>query len=302
MRKSDTKAMRARSPSLGRKGWLYLRLMRLNSPIGIWLLLWPTVWALWIASEGRPTPFVFAVFVIGTVLLRSAGCVINDFADRKIDPEVRRTANRPIASGEVAPLEAVILFVGLMLVAFGLVTMLNPLTAQLAVFGAVLTIVYPFMKRFIVAPQLVLGLAFAWGVPMAYAAETGAYPPSTGWLLFLCALIWVVVYDTEYAMSDRDDDLKLGIHSTAIWFGEMDVAIVAGLQLVLLGGLLLVGRSAELGLWFLIGIAGAAAFGLRQLWLIRRRDPEKCLRAFWNNAWFGGAIFAGIVLDYIFAS
>jgi 4-hydroxybenzoate polyprenyltransferase len=294
--------MRARSPSLGRKGWLYLRLMRLNSPIGIWLLLWPTVWALWIASEGRPTPFVFAVFVIGTVLLRSAGCVINDFADRKIDPEVRRTANRPIASGEVAPLEAVILFVGLMLVAFGLVTMLNPLTAQLAVFGAVLTIVYPFMKRFIVAPQLVLGLAFAWGVPMAYAAETGAYPPSTGWLLFLCALIWVVVYDTEYAMSDRDDDLKLGIHSTAIWFGEMDVAIVAGLQLVLLGGLLLVGRSAELGLWFLIGIAGAAAFGLRQLWLIRRRDPEKCLRAFWNNAWFGGAIFAGIVLDYIFAS
>jgi 4-hydroxybenzoate polyprenyltransferase len=294
--------MRARSPSLGRKGWLYLRLMRLNSPIGIWLLLWPTVWALWIASEGRPTPFVFAVFVIGTVLLRSAGCVINDFADRKIDPEVRRTANRPIASGEVAPLEAVILFVGLMLVAFGLVTMLNPLTAQLAVFGAVLTIVYPFMKRFIVAPQLVLGLAFAWGVPMAYAAETGAYPPSTGWLLFLCALIWVVVYDTEYAMSDRDDDLKLGIHSTAIWFGEMDVAIVAGLQLVLLGGLMLVGRSAELGLWFLIGIAGAAAFGLRQLWLIRRRDPEKCLRAFWNNAWFGGAIFAGIVLDYIFAS
>ena len=294
--------MRARSPSLGRKGWLYLRLMRLNSPIGIWLLLWPTVWALWIASEGRPTPFVFAVFVIGTVLLRSAGCVINDFADRKIDPEVRRTANRPIASGEVAPLEALILFVGLMLVAFGLVTMLNPLTVQLAVFGAVLTIVYPFMKRFIVAPQLVLGLAFAWGVPMAYAAETGAYPPSTGWLLFLCALIWVVVYDTEYAMSDRDDDLKLGIHSTAIWFGEMDVAIVAGLQLVLLGGLMLVGRSAELGLWFLIGIAGAAAFGLRQLWLIRRRDPEKCLRAFWNNAWFGGAIFAGIVLDYIFAS
>jgi 4-hydroxybenzoate polyprenyltransferase len=290
------------SQALGYKGWLYLRLMRLNSPIGIWLLLWPTLWALWIASEGRPTPSVFAVFVIGTVLLRSAGCVINDFADRKIDPEVRRTANRPIASGEVAPFEALILFVGLMLVAFGLVTMLNPLTVQLAVFGAVLTIVYPFMKRFIVAPQLVLGLAFAWGVPMAYAAETGAYPPSTGWLLFLCALIWVVVYDTEYAMSDREDDLKLGVHSTAIWFGEMDVAIVGGLQLVLLGGLLLVGRSAELGLWFLVGLAGAAAFALRQLWLVRRRDPERCLRAFWNNAWFGGAIFAGIVLDYIFAA
>jgi 4-hydroxybenzoate polyprenyltransferase len=294
--------MPAGSQALGRKGWLYLRLMRLNSPIGIWLLLWPTLWALWIASEGRPTPAVFAVFVIGTVLLRSAGCVINDFADRKIDPEVRRTANRPIASGEVAPFEALILFVGLMLVAFGLVTMLNPLTVQLAVFGAVLTIIYPFMKRFIVAPQLVLGLAFAWGVPMAYAAETGAYPPSTGWLLFLCALIWVVVYDTEYAMSDREDDLKLGVHSTAIWFGEMDVAIVGGLQLVLLGGLLLVGRSAELGLWFLVGLAGAAVFALRQLWLVRERDPERCLRAFWNNAWFGGSIFAGIVLDYLFAA
>jgi 4-hydroxybenzoate polyprenyltransferase len=302
MQKSRAKPFRNLLRALGRQGWRYMRLMRLDSPIGIWLLLWPTLWALWIASEGRPAPAVFAIFVTGTVLLRSAGCVINDFADRKIDPEVRRTANRPIASGEVAPAEALILFVGLMLVAFGLVRTLNPLTVQLAIFGAVLTVIYPFMKRFIVAPQLVLGLAFAWGVPMAYAAETGAYPPSAGWLLFLCALIWVVIYDTEYAMSDREDDLKLGIHSTAIWFGEMDIAIIAGLQLVLLGGLLLVGRSAELGLWFLIGVAGAASFALRQLWLIRQRGRDDCLRAFWNNAWFGGSIFAGIVLDYIFAS
>jgi 4-hydroxybenzoate polyprenyltransferase len=275
--------------------------MRLNSPIGIWLLLWPTLWALWIASQGRPTPSVFAVFVIGTVLLRSAGCVINDLADRKIDPRVKRTASRPIASGEVAPLEALILFIGLMLIAFGLVMTQNALTVQLAVFGAALTIVYPFMKRLIAAPQLVLGVAFAWGVPMAFAAVTGEYPPSTGWLLFLCTLIWVVIYDTEYAMSDRDDDLKVGIQSTAILFGEMDIAVIAGLQIVLLTGLFLLGRSVELGYWFLIGLTAAAGFALRQLWLIRRRNPADCLRAFWNNSWFGGAIFAGIALDYIFS-
>jgi 4-hydroxybenzoate polyprenyltransferase len=301
MQKSERQSRRGRRRGLGAQAWGYFRLMRLNSPIGIWLLLWPTLWALWIAGEGHPSPSVFAVFVAGTVLLRSAGCVINDFADRKIDPRVRRTANRPIASGEVAPLEALILFLGLMLIAFGLVMTMNALTVQLAVVGAVITIVYPFMKRFIVAPQLVLGLAFAWGVPMAFAAQTGQVPERMPWLLFLCALIWVVIYDTEYAMSDREDDLKVGIHSTAILFGEMDVAIIAALQLVLLGGLGLVGRDAELGLWFLVGLAAAAGFGLRQLWLIRRRDPDDCLRAFWNNSWFGGAIFAGIVLDYIFS-
>jgi 4-hydroxybenzoate polyprenyltransferase len=277
----------------------YLRLMRLNSPIGIWLLLWPTLWALWIASNGRPSPSVFAVFVLGTVVLRSAGCVINDFADRMFDAHVRRTATRPIASGDVAPVEALILFFGLMLIALGLVMQMNALTIQLAIVGAVLTIVYPFMKRLIAAPQLVLGLAFAWGVPMAYAAQTGSVP-RTGWLLFICSLIWVVIYDTEYAMSDREDDLKLGIQSTAILFGEMDIAIIAGLKLVLLAGLLLLGKSAELGTWFLVGLAAAVLFGLRQLYLIRRRQPAECLQAFWNNAWFGGAIFVGIALDYIF--
>jgi 4-hydroxybenzoate polyprenyltransferase len=277
----------------------YLRLMRLNSPIGIWLLLWPTLWALWIASNGRPSPSVFAVFVLGTVVLRSAGCVINDFADRKFDAHVRRTATRPIVSGDVAPVEALILFFGLMLIALGLVMQMNALTIQLAIVGAVLTIVYPFMKRLIAAPQLVLGLAFAWGVPMAYAAQTGSVP-RTGWLLFICSLIWVVIYDTEYAMSDREDDLKLGIQSTAILFGEMDIAIIAGLKLVLLAGLLLLGKSAELGTWFLVGLAAAVLFGLRQLYLIRRRQPAECLQAFWNNAWFGGAIFVGIALDYIF--
>jgi 4-hydroxybenzoate polyprenyltransferase len=285
--------------SIGLQMGHYLRLMRLNSPIGIWLLLWPTLWALWIASNGRPSPSVFAVFVLGTVVLRSAGCVINDFADRKFDAHVRRTATRPIVSGDVAPVEALILFFGLMLIALGLVMQMNALTIQLAIVGAVLTIVYPFMKRLIAAPQLVLGLAFAWGVPMAYAAQTGSVP-RTGWLLFICSLIWVVIYDTEYAMSDREDDLKLGIQSTAILFGEMDIAIIAGLKLVLLAGLLLLGKSAELGTWFLVGLAAAVLFGLRQLYLIRRRQPAECLQAFWNNAWFGGAIFVGIALDYIF--
>jgi len=281
--------------------WLgcYLRLMRLHAPIGIWLLLWPTLWALWIASSGRPSPAVFAVFVLGTIVLRSAGCVINDFADRHLDPHVQRTADRPIASGDVSPREALVLFVGLMLIALGLVTTMNSLTVQMAIVGAALTIIYPFMKRIIAAPQLVLGLAFAWGVPMAYAAETGEIP-QTGWLLYLCALVWVVIYDTEYAMSDREDDLKLGIHSTAILFGEMDVAIIAGLQLVLLGGLFLLGRSAGLGLWFLLGLVAAAILALRQLVLIRRRDRDDCLRAFWNNAWFGGVVFVGIALEYIF--
>jgi 4-hydroxybenzoate polyprenyltransferase len=274
--------------------------MRLHRPIGIWLLLWPTLWALWIAGNGQPAPDVFAIFVAGTVLLRSAGCVINDLADRRIDPEVRRTADRPLATGEVAPFEAIVLFVGLMLAALGLVLLTNALTVQLAVVGALLTVVYPFMKRLIAAPQFVLGLAFAWGVPMAFAAQTGAPVPQTGWLLYLCALVWVIIYDTEYAMADRDDDLRLGVQSTAILFGEMDIAIIAGLKLVLLGGMLLLGQDAELGLWFVIGLAAAALFGFRQLWLIRRRDPADCLRAFANNAWFGGAIFAGIVLDYVF--
>jgi 4-hydroxybenzoate polyprenyltransferase len=277
----------------------YARLMRLHRPVGIWLLLWPTLWALWIAADGKPAPDIFAIFVLGTVLLRSAGCVFNDFADRNIDPHVRRTADRPIASGEVAPLEAIVLFFVLMLAAFALVLFTDQRTVMLAIVGALLTIVYPFMKRWIAAPQFVLGLAFAWGVPMAFAAQTGEAVTQAGWLLYVCALIWVVIYDTEYAMADREDDLKVGIQSSAILFGEMDIAIIAGLKIVLLAGMLLLGHDAGLGLWFGIGLGAAALFGLRQLWLIRRRDPAGCLQAFANNAWFGGAIFVGIVLDYI---
>jgi 4-hydroxybenzoate polyprenyltransferase len=277
----------------------YGRLMRLDKPIGIWLLLWPTLWALWIASSGRPDPKVFLVMVLGTIVTRSAGCVINDFADRNIDPHVERTAGRPLATGEVAPAEALVLFAALMLIALGLVLTLNPLTVQLAVAGAVVTLIYPFTKRFLSTPQLVLGIAFAWGVPMAFAAELD-HVPQLGWLLFLSAVIWVVVYDTQYAMADRVDDMRIGVRSTAILFGDLDRAFIAGLQLLLLASLVLVGRNAGLGVWYYGGLAVATVFGLYQQHLIRDRDAGKCFRAFLNNAWLGAAVFCGIALDYIF--
>lgn len=297
----DLQRLAHRTMTLQRLSSRYVRLMRLNTPVGIWLLMWPTLWALWLATDGQPTPAVFAVFILGTIITRSAGCVINDFADRKIDPHVARTAERPLATGEVQPAEAIILFIGLMLIAFGLVMTMNRLTVVLAFVGAGLTVIYPFMKRVFATPQLVLGLAFAWGVPMAYAAETGHVTRESA-LLYVCTIIWVVIYDTEYAMTDREDDLKIGVKSTAILFGEMDVAIIAGLQLTLLFGFLLLAKTAELGFWFFAGLATAAACGLRQLILIRRRDPTDCLRAFYNNFWFGGAIFAGILLNYVFAT
>jgi 4-hydroxybenzoate polyprenyltransferase len=273
--------------------------MRLHRPIGIWLLLWPTLWAVWIAAAGSPDQRLFVIFVLGTIVVRSAGCVINDFADRRIDPHVERTADRPLATGEVAPLEALILFAALMLIALGLVVTLNRLTVQLAVAGAAVTIVYPFTKRFLSAPQFVLGIAFAWGVPMAFAASLGEVT-RLGWLLFIASVIWVIVYDTQYAMADRDDDLKIGVRSTAILFGDLDRAFIGGLQLLLLATLYLVGRSAELGVWYYGGLAAATLFGIHQQLLIRDREPSTCFRAFLNNAWLGGAVFCGIVLDYLF--
>jgi 4-hydroxybenzoate polyprenyltransferase len=277
----------------------YLRLMRLHRPIGIWLLLWPTLWALWIAGAGRPDPTVFVIMVLGTIVVRSAGCVINDYADRKIDPHVARTADRPLATGEVAPIEALLLFAALMLIALGLVLSLNTLTVVLAMVGALLTVLYPFAKRYLSAPQFVLGLAFSWGVPMAFAASTGSVP-RVGWLLFLATVLWVVVYDTQYAMTDRDDDRKIGVKSTAILFGDSDRVIVAFLQALLLGSLALVGRNAELGQWYYVGLAAAALLCAYQAFLIRDRDAVMSFRAFLNNAWLGAAVFAGIVLDYTF--
>jgi 4-hydroxybenzoate polyprenyltransferase len=290
---------RAARPSLVQHYSRYLRLMRLHRPIGIWLLLWPTLWALWVASAGRPDQKVFIVLVLGTIVVRSAGCVINDFADRDIDPHVQRTKDRPLATREVAPAEALVLFAALMLIGLGLVLTLNRLTIELAVAGAAITVVYPFAKRFFSAPQFLLGLAFAWGVPMAFAATQGTVP-RVGWLLFLGAVIWVIVYDTQYAMADRSDDLKIGIRSTAILFGDLDRVLIAALQLLLFATLVLVGRGAVLGTWYYGGLAVAAVFALYHQRLIHGRDSVQCFRAFLNNAWLGAAVFCGIVLDYLF--
>ena len=277
----------------------YARLMRLDRPIGIWLLLWPTLWALWIASAGQPQQHLFLIFVIGVIVMRSAGCVINDFADRNIDPHVQRTQDRPLATGEVKPREALILFAGLMLIALGLVLNLNRLAQLLAVVGAGLAVIYPFSKRFLVAPQAVLGLAFGWGVPMAFAAQLGEIP-RLGWLMFLAAIIWAAIYDTEYAMVDREYDLKLGVRSTAILFGDADRLILGVLKLMLLADLYLVGRAAELGYWYLAGLGAAGIFALYQQYLIRDRDPQRCFKAFLNNQLLGTAVFVGIALDYLF--
>jgi 4-hydroxybenzoate polyprenyltransferase len=277
----------------------YIRLMRLDRPIGIWLLLWPTLWGLWISSQGSPDPRVFTVFVLGAVIMRSAGCVINDFADRNLDGKVSRTRDRPLAAGTVAPAEAIVLFLALCMIALGLVLTLNRMTQLLAVGAVVLTVVYPFCKRFFTAPQLVLGIAFAWALPMAFAAQTGEIP-RLAWLMSLTVVVWALVYDTMYAMADRADDLEAGMRSTAILFGQADVFVISVLQLVMLFALLLVGEVAMLGVWYRLSVLFSALFMLYQFVLIRKRDPQNCFRAFLNNRHIGATIFAGIALSYIF--
>ncbi len=277
----------------------YIQLMRLDRPIGIWLLLWPTLWGLWISSQGSPDPRVFTVFVLGAVIMRSAGCVINDFADRNLDSKVSRTRERPLAAGTVAPVEAIVLFLALCMIALGLVLTLNRMTQLLAVGAVVLTVVYPFCKRFFTAPQLVLGIAFAWALPMAFAAQTGEIP-RLAWLMSLTVVVWALVYDTMYAMADRADDLEVGIRSTAILFGQADVFVISVLQLVMLFALLLVGEVAMLGVWYRLSVLFSALFMLYQFVLIRKRDPQNCFRAFLNNRHIGATIFAGIALSYIF--
>jgi 4-hydroxybenzoate polyprenyltransferase len=277
----------------------YALLMRLDRPIGILLLLWPTLWALWTAGAGRPDPQVFLVFVAGVVLMRSAGCVMNDFADRRIDPHVERTRERPLARGAVSPLEALLVAGALGATAFALVLTMNRLTVLLALAGAVLTIAYPFLKRFTHLPQVWLGASFGWSVPMAFAAQTGAVP-QLAWLMFIAVVLWAVVYDTMYAMVDRDDDIKLGVRSTAILFGAADRRIIAALQGLVLLVLWLIGRQAGFGAWYLAGLAVAAGLSLWQQYLLRARRPEDCFRAFLNNHYFGMAIFIGILLDYTF--
>jgi len=273
--------------------------MRLDRPIGTWLLLWPALWTLWIASSGRPSEHVFIVFVLGVLLMRSAGCVINDFADRKFDPQVRRTRDRPLAAGRVEPREALVLFAGLVLIALGLVLTLNRLTQLLAVVGGALTVIYPFMKRRFPLPQIWLGASFAWSVPMAYAAETGGVP-RIAWLIFIAVILWTATYDTMYAMVDREDDLKIGVHSSAILFGDADRSLIGVMQLMTLLALWLVGRNVGFEAWYYAGLATAACLALYQQYLIRNRDPDQCFRAFLNNNYFGMAVFVGIALDYVF--
>jgi 4-hydroxybenzoate polyprenyltransferase len=279
----------------------YARLMRLDRPVGIWLLLWPTLWGLWIAGKGHPEPVNFLVFVAGVVVMRSAGCVINDFADRDFDRGVARTRGRPLAAGQVAPVEAIALFVVLGLMALALLSLLNPLARLLAVGAAVLTVVYPFSKRWLAAPQLLLGAAFGWGIPMAFAAELEAVP-RLAWLLWLVVVVWALVYDTMYAMADRDEDLAIGVRSTAILFGTADLFIIFLLQLVLVLGLALAGKEAGLGTWYQASVGVGTVLLATHLWSIRHRDPGACFRAFLANRHFGAVIFAGILLDYTFRS
>lgn len=278
----------------------YALLMRLDRPIGIWLLLWPTLWALWFAADGVPSVHVLAVFVLGTALMRSAGCAINDFADREFDPHVARTKQRPVASGRVSPSEAVRLFVAVSLIAFGLLTSLkNTLALALSVPAALLAALYPFTKRWISMPQAVLGVAFSWGIPMAYAAVRHEIAWAEVLVLMAANLCWVVAYDTYYAMADREDDLKIGVKSSAILFGRHDRPVVASLQALALALLAGLGLADGRGLLFFAGLLVAAGFALRQWRMTRTREPAACFAAFLDNNRFGLAVFAGLALDYM---
>jgi len=274
----------------------YLALMRLDRPVGTLLLLWPTLAALWLAADGLPPLSLILIFTLGTWLMRSAGCVINDIADRKIDGHVRRTAERPLATGRITTASAVGLFVILVAVAGSLLVFLNPLTRTLAVAGLGIAAVYPLMKRWTYLPQVVLGAAFSWGLVMAYAAVRGSLPLET-WLLFIASMTWIVAYDSMYAMVDRDDDVKIGVRSTAILFGQLDRLMIGLLQATTLIALVLFADVSASGIGLRIAIAATAACFLYQQFLIRHRVREACFDAFRNNVWVGFALFAGAVFD-----
>ena len=277
----------------------YYFLTRLDRPIGIYLLLWPMLWALFIASHGKPDLLVLFVFLAGVVLMRSAGCVINDYADRKIDPHVERTKLRPIASGKVSEKEALWLFVGLCLVAFALVLLMNRFTIYLSFGGVLLAAIYPFMKRYSNLPQVVLGMAFAWSVPMAFAAQTGEVP-RIAWLIYVITVIWTVIYDTMYAMADREEDLKIGVKSTAILFGDADRMILFILQCVMFIGLYLLGEKTAMAPPYYYSVVIAMGFAVYQQYLIRQREPRKCMQAFLNNSWLGATIFIGVLASSVY--
>ena len=277
----------------------YERLMRLDKPIGILLLLWPTLWALWIASRGVPDWITLLIFITGTVLMRSAGCVMNDIADRKFDAEVERTKNRPLATGEVSAKEAYLLVAGLALAAFSLVLMFNQKTILLSFAALFLAFTYPFTKRFLAIPQAYLGVAFGFGIPMAFAAVND-YTPPLAWVLLAANVFWAIAYDTEYAMVDRDDDVKIGIKSSAIFFGKYDVIAVMISYAIMLGLLAYVGKLMGYGKYYFIGLAAAFALACWQYVLIKSRDKSHCFKAFLHNNWIGLVLFIGLAAEYYF--
>jgi len=275
----------------------YVELMRLERPVGTLLLLWPTLAALWLAAEGLPPLSLVLIFVLGTVLMRSAGCVINDIADRRFDAHVTRTANRPLATGSISTFNALAVFAGLVILAASLLLFLNPLTRWLALGGLGIAAIYPLMKRWTYLPQVVLGAAFSWGLIMAYSAVQNALP-QTAWLLFIASMLWIVAYDTMYAMVDRDDDLRIGIRSTAILFGHNDRLMIGLLQMTTLVTLLLLAEQTGARGGLQLGIAAVAGLFIYQQYLIRGRDRDACFQAFKNNVWVGFALFVGAIIEF----
>ena len=298
---TDTQLTRAANSVVMERLEQYAVLVRLNRPIGILLLLWPTMISLWIAAQGWPDPLVLTVFIMGVILMRSAGCAINDYADRHIDGSVARTKDRPLVSGKISEVEALIVFATLSICAFGLVLLMNRLTILMSLAGVVLAASYPFMKRYHFLPQVHLGAAFGWTVPMAFTAQANELTPIT-WLLFIATVLWTTAYDTMYAMADREDDLKIGVKSTAILFGPLDKVIIGVLQAMLIMTLLLIGQRAELSGFYYTGVLLASCFAIWQQYLIRNREPQQCFQAFLNNNWFGMVVFIGVVLDYQFGT
>lgn len=276
-----------------------LRLMRFDKPIGILLLLWPTLWALWIATNGHPPLKILIVFTLGVVVMRAAGCVINDLADRKFDGLVERTKNRPLATGEVSTKKALFLFLCLCFIALCLVLTLNVLTIKLSVVALLLATAYPFTKRFLPFPQFILGMAFNWSIPMAFAATTNTVPP-IAWFLYAITLLWTVVYDTQYAMVDQKDDIQIGINSTAIWFGDNIIFILDALHILILLGFVVIGWKVQMTLPFWIALFIAGLLAVYQHTLILLRQPQDCFKAFLNNNWYGAILFFGIAASYLF--
>ncbi|MCY3769810.1 MAG: 4-hydroxybenzoate octaprenyltransferase [Gammaproteobacteria bacterium] len=276
----------------------YLQLMRVDRPIGCFLLLWPTLWALWFAGKGNPDPTIVVIFLLGTYVMRAAGCIINDIADRNVDPHVHRTRNRPLARGVIRVAHAAMLFILLLGIAFLLVLQLNFETIRVAFIAATVAVVYPYLKRFTHLPQLVLGIAFSMGIPLAYTALTG-HIPDIAWMLFTANFLWIVAYDTQYAMADRRDDLLIGVKSTAILFGRFDKLIVGVLHLATLVLLAVFGLMNTMSWHYYLGLLMASGFAVYQQYLCKDNLPERCFRAFQNNNWFGAMVFTGIVLSFM---